>query len=159
MRRLIVAVVLAVASAAAGHANRRYADAHRRVWTIDPGGAARYAIEHLPDRAGRQAGDYTPGRSMPADTYRCFPASVGNLGPELWALPLDALPDVCVFDCPGVSPDPPAPAVSPTAAATVTAAPAEPTPTGAPSKGDDPSESETASAEQTKQTHALAVWA
>jgi hypothetical protein len=145
MRRLIVALVLAVASAAAGHADRPHADAQRGVWTIEARSPARYAIEHLPEGGARRAGHDVPGWPSSADDYRCLPASVGNLGQELWALPLDALPDVCVFDCPGVPTEPPARTTSPTAAATETAAPAEPTPTSAPSKGDDSSESETAS--------------
>ena len=101
----------------------------RLLWTTDGTTDGMLALEELPPAEFRyRRYDDEPRDFTPAGNVMFFSVAAGDSGRELWALPLGALPEVCVDDCPWMTP---APAPSATAVPP-TSAPATPTPTSPP---------------------------
>ncbi len=111
----------------------------RVLWTSDGTADGTVPLQRLPEAARRrEESDSAYGFTHAGDSI-FFAANTGDIGNELWALPADALPAVCIDDCPWhwtpTPTDTPEPATPEPATPTPTVVPATPTPT--PACGDD----------------------
>ena len=75
----------------------------RVLWASDGTPTGTYPLQILPqERRGRPRSNEVSGFTAVGDQV-FFAASAGFLGRELWALPVNALPKICIDDCPGMA--------------------------------------------------------
>lgn len=96
------------------------------LWTSDGTDGGTFELQSLPGiDTSRYSSTELPAEAVAAGGHVFFAAETGDIGEELWALPLDALPELCTENCPGLA--------TPTPTTTATELP-QSTPTRAPTR-------------------------
>jgi ELWxxDGT repeat protein len=111
-----------------------YSDSYDGLWTTDGTVDGQIYLQSLPGGEYRRwPYDNEPHEFTAAGDVIFFSAAVGDIGRELWAMPTDVLPEVCVDDCPWMGTPTPTDTPEPNAP---TPTPIPPTPTATPACGD-----------------------
>jgi hypothetical protein len=104
--------------AIAGRRSLLYDDYYNALWATDGTAPGTYPLQYLPGpnplRSDSFAGETNSSSFTVASDHIFFAANSGDVGQELWALPVTALPEVCTGDCTSAPPPPDTPTPPPT---------------------------------------------
>lgn len=93
-----------------------YDDLEHSLWTLRADAANSYPVQTLPAAERRDSVDEDPSGFVRVGHKIFFSAATSDIGSELWAIPVDALPEICGDTCESV--ETPSPSASPTPTAT-----------------------------------------